>query len=280
MGKYPKYMQIKPKTWLLLEWIFNPCSEETPFARWGSIGVCNPLCKVPEWFWLHIHTCMYQKFAEMLCFYVCVTRPSTSRHELPYVIMPAEQRWSEIMPCRCTHILTLVRHYEGKRFRVCIIKLTMKTWEHVITAAILQLCVVLLSLPRSSEAVVSAHSGRRTAFHPATAQLSLLLALLSPQRGWHPRFWWSSEALIWAGGFWGRPHMNDPAGRIGAASKGLHREKTWQLKQSRGKCCTILLSILSGSSSALPQFLFSSMSMLGLIIHWLTLQWGLTECMQ
>lgn len=54
--------------------------------------------------------------------------------------------------------------------------------------------------------------------------LSLPSASLSPQWGWHPRIWWSSEAFTPAGGFRGRPHMNGIIGRGGAASKEPHRK--------------------------------------------------------
>lgn len=84
----------------------------------------------------------------------------------------------------------------------------------------------LSALLRSSsvKAVISTRSCCLTALCAARAHLSLPSASLSPLWGWHPPIWWTSEALILAGGFRGRPLMNGLFGRGGAASKELHHQ--------------------------------------------------------
>lgn len=73
---------------------------------------------------------------------------------------------------------------------------------------------------------------------PAASQYSLSLCVplspfpLSPLWGCHPWIWWTSEVLILAGGFPGRPHMNGLTGRGGATSEEFGRDPS--------SCCSSL----------------------------------------
>lgn len=119
----------------------------------------------------------------------------------------------------------LTEKRDGGRVRV-----SSHSPQYVITGLLHYSTMLFLSSPPlppsllrsvSVLAVISSRSRCLTALCPATAHLSLPSAPRSPQWGWHPRIWWTSEALIPAGGFRGRPHMNGLTGRGGAASKEL-----------------------------------------------------------
>lgn len=81
----------------------------------------------------------------------------------------------------------------------------------------------LLTLPRPS----ALSSDLRSLLLPLcdpnchSESLSSISFPFSPWWGWHLQIWWTSEALILAGGFRGRPHMNGLVGRGGATSKEL-----------------------------------------------------------
>lgn len=119
----------------------------------------------------------------------------------------------------------LTEKRDGGRVRV-----SSHSLQYVITGLLHYSTMLFLSSPPlppsllrsvSVLAVISSRSCCLTALCPATAHLSLPSAPRSPQWGWHPRIWWTSEALIPAGGFRGKPHMNGLTGRGGAASKEL-----------------------------------------------------------